>query len=155
MSGPTPPDQEPSDQPGARELEEYRGDRDELTDTGFSRAYSAPESEQYNSAPYLPADLDLYDYDSYQTTADGPADLPPPRWPWVVGVTAIVAAIALVASVSLLVTRTDTANLATPTTTTAAPPVQDEITTTVPPPPPPPPPTEEPPPPPPPETVTV
>ena len=106
MSGPTPPDHEPSDQPGARELEEYRGDRDELTDTGFSRAYSAPESEQYNSAPYLPADLELYDYDSYQTTADGPADLPPPRWPWVVGVTAIVAAIALVASVSLLVTRT-------------------------------------------------
>jgi hypothetical protein len=156
MSGPTPPDHEPSDQPGAQELEEYRGDRDELTDTGFSRAYSAPESEQYSSAPYLPAELDLYDYDSYQTVTDGPADLPPPRWPWVVGVTAIVAAIALVASVSLLVTRTDTANLATPTTT-SAPPVQDEITTTVPPPPPPPPPpTEEPPPPPPPpETVTV
>jgi hypothetical protein len=69
-----------------------------------------------------------------------------------------VAAIALVASVSLLVTRTDTANRATPTTTTVAPPVQDEITTPVPPPPPPPPPppTEEPPPPPPPpETVTV
>ena len=81
----------------------------------------------------------------------------PPRWPWVVGVAAIIAAIALVASVSVLVTRTDTDNLATPeTTTTTAPPVQDAITTTTPPPPPPPPPpTTEPPPPPPPETVTV
>ena len=70
---------------------------------------------------------------------------------------AIVAAIALVASVSVLVTRTDTDNLATPaTSTTTAPPVQDEITTTTPPPPPPPPPpTTEEPPPPPPETVTV
>jgi outer membrane biosynthesis protein TonB len=73
----------------------------------------------------------------------------------VVGVAAIVAAIALVASVSVLVTRTDTDNLATPaTTSTTAPPVQDEITTTTPPPPPPPPPTSEAPPPPP-ETVTV
>jgi outer membrane biosynthesis protein TonB len=72
-------------------------------------------------------------------------------------VAAIVAAIALVASVSVLVTRTDTDNLATPaTSTTTAPPVQDEITTTTPPPPPPPPPppTSEAPPPPP-ETVTV
>ena len=71
---------------------------------------------------------------------------------------AIVAAVALAASVSVLVTRTETDNLATPETTTSAPPpVQDEITTTPPPPPPPPPPptTEEPPPPPPPETVTV
>ena len=39
--------------------------------------------------------------------------------------------IALVVSVSVLVTRTDTDNLATPETTTSAPPpVQDEITTT-------------------------
>jgi len=155
MSGPTPPDHEPSDQPTARELEEFRGDRDELTDTGFSRAYSAPEAEQYNAAPYIPSDLELYDYDSYEAGAGLPGELPPPRWPWVVGVTAIIAAIALVASVSLLVTRSDTDNLATPATTTVAPPVQDEITTTVPPPPPPPPSTEEPPPPPPPETVTV
>jgi outer membrane biosynthesis protein TonB len=75
-----------------------------------------------------------------------------------VGVAAIIAAVALVVSVSVLVTRTDTDNLATPaTSTTTAPPVQDEITTTTPPPPPPPPPTttEAPPPPPPPETVTV
>jgi outer membrane biosynthesis protein TonB len=74
-------------------------------------------------------------------------------------VVAIVAAIALVASFSVLVTRTDTSNLATPETTSTTPPppppVQDEITTTTPPPPPPPP--EPPPPtePPPPETVTV
>lgn len=73
-------------------------------------------------------------------TATSPPETPvgncrPPRWPWVVGVTAIVAAIALVASVSLLVTRTDTENLTTPTTTTTiAPPVQDQITTTPPPP---------------------
>jgi hypothetical protein len=58
--------------------------------------------------------------------------------------------------VSVLVTRTDTNDLATPATTTSAPPpVQDEITTTTPPPPPPPPPSTEAPPPPPPETVTV
>lgn len=153
MSGPHPPEQDPvghSADPLHR-----RADADELTDTGFNRAYSAPESEQYTIAPYLPSDLELYDYDSYESTGDGGGDLPPPRWPWVVGVTAIVAAVALVASVSLLVTRTDTENLATPaTTTTVVPPVQDQIITTTPPPPPPPPPTEEPPPPPP-ETVTV
>ena len=71
---------------------------------------------------------------------------------------AIIAAISLVVSVSLLVMGTESDNLAKggPTsTTTSAPPVQDEITTTTPPPPPPPPPSEEPPPPPPPETVTV
>lgn len=159
MSGPNPPDQPTEDH------------RDELTDTGFSRAYSAPESEQYTIGPYVPADRGLYesgdyagyggyggaygdyeDYDSYGNTA-GPADLSPPKWPWVVGVTAIIAAIALVVSVSLLVTSNDTTNLAVPSTTTPpVPPVQDEITT--PPPPPPPPPTEAPPPPPP-ETVTV
>ena len=53
-----------------------------------------------------------------------------------VGVTAIIAAIALVVSVALLVTNHDTSTLATPApTTTSAPPVQDEITTTTPPPP--------------------
>ncbi|MBJ7400569.1 MAG: hypothetical protein JHC67_09920, partial [Mycolicibacterium sp.] len=130
MSGPNPPDREPGGQP----TEEYR---EELTDTGFSRAYSAPESEQYTITPYLPAELELYAYASYDP-AGTPADLSPPRWPWVVGVTAIIAAISLVVSVSLLVTRTDTTDLASPTTTAAAPPVQDEITTTAPPPPPPP-----------------
>src|SRR4029079_17974492 len=81
-----------------------------------------------------------------------------PRWPWVVGVVAIIAAISLVVSVSLLVMGTDSDNLHAQgaPTSTSAPPVQDEITTTTPPPPPPPPPSsEEPPPPPPPETVTV
>ena len=148
MSGPNPPHHDPA----AQELEEYRGDRDELTDTGFSRAYSAPESEQYTLAPYAPADLELFDYEGYDGyngyDAAPPAELPPPKWPWVVGVVAILAAIALVASVSLLVTGTDDDKLATPQTTTAGPPVQDEITTTVPPPPPPP--SEAPPPPPPP-----
>ncbi|MFN8072779.1 MAG: MmpS family transport accessory protein [Mycobacterium sp.] len=137
-------------------------DREELTDTGFSRAYSAPESEQYTIAPYLPADLETYDYDTHDrgygrgelVPVEAEAELPPPKWPWVVGITAIIAAIALVVSVSLLVTNTETKNVATPTTTTVKPPpVQDQITTT-PPPPPPPPPTEEPPPPPP-ETETV
>ena len=147
MSGPNPPE------PGGQPTEEFR---DELTDTGFQRAYSAPESEQYTIAPYIPADIELYDYDSYEQAGEAAVDLSPPKWPWVVGVTAIIAAISLVVSVSLLVTRTDTKDLASPATTTA-PPVQDEITTTVPPPPPPtseaPPP--EPPPPPETETVTV
>ncbi len=149
MSGPQPPENNPAGQ--WSDPLEYRGEAEELTDTGFNRAYSAPESEQYTIAPYMPNELELYDYDSYEAAGDSGSELPPPRWPWVVGVTAIIAAIALVASVSLLVTRTDTANLATPTTTTTVvPPVQDQIT----PPPPPPPPIEEPPPPPP-ETVTV
>ena len=173
MSGPNPPgpDSAGSDLPG-----QEPGDQDQPTqeaagaaepatsktgDTDFgSQAYSAPESEQFTSAPYVPADPALYDYDSYEAT-ELVDQAPPPRWPWVVGVAAIIAAIALVTSVAVLVTRTDTDDLAVPetTTTTSAPPVQDEITTTppppAPPPPPPPPPTEEPPPPPPPETVTV
>lgn len=145
MSGSNPPDGIPGDQP----LDLPVDDREELTDTGFSRAYSAPESEQYAIAPYLPAELDLFDYDSYDRGGAASEGLPPPKWPWVVGVTAIVAAIALVVSVSLLVTTTDTDNLATPVTSTVTPPpVQDEITAP-PPPPPPPPETAEPPPPPP------
>jgi len=155
MSGPNPPDHEPGGQPSDQPTEEYRGDS--AADSGVhSQAYSAPESEQYTSGPYVPAEPGLYDYDTYDSGPEAEQEAPPPRWPWVVGVTAIVAAIALVVSVSLLVTSTDTNKLATPSTTTVkAPPVQDEITTTVPPPPPPPPPTTEEPPPPPPETVTV
>ena len=82
---------------------------------------------------------------SYDTTELVDAGRPP-RWPWVVGVVAIIAAIALVVSVSLLVTApTPTISPPRRPTTTSAPPVQDEITTTTPPPPPPPPPsTEEP-----------
>ncbi|ETZ31214.1 hypothetical protein JF732_23230 [Mycobacterium intracellulare] len=115
----------------------------------YSRAYSAPESEHFTSGPYLPADLRLYDYEDYDESADED-ERSTARWPWVVGIAAIVAAIALVVSVSLLFARTDTTKLANPNTTTApsTPPMQDEITTTKPPPPSPPPPTTEPPPPP-------
>jgi outer membrane biosynthesis protein TonB len=99
----------------------------------------------------------LYDYDSYDEPSDPDDEHRAPRWPWVVGIAAIVAAIALVVSVSLLVTRTDTNKLANPgtTTTPSTPPMQDEITTTKPPPPPPPPPTTEAPPPTETQTVTV
>ncbi|MCV7281480.1 hypothetical protein H7J88_17745 [Mycolicibacterium flavescens] len=156
MSGPNPPDDEaslPGQDPGREAGGEPAPDSSD-TDL-YSRAYSAPESEQFTAGPYVPADSSLYDYETYEQPDVGePA--PPPKWPWVVGVVAIIAAVALVASVSVLVTRTDTDNLATPETSTTAvpPPIQDEITTTTPPPPPPPP-TTEPPPPPPPETVTV
>jgi hypothetical protein len=112
----------------------------------YSRAYSAPEVEHFTSGPYVPADPRLYDYDAYDRPADSGDEHGAPRWPWVIGVAAIVAAVALVVSVSLLVARTDTNKLANPGTTTATsspPPIQDEITTTTPPPPAPPPPTTE------------
>jgi hypothetical protein len=157
MSGPNPPE---SDSPTP---DEPTGEAPPPTGETeiHSQAYSAPESEQFTSGPYVPSEVALYEYDGYESTEL--ADQQPPRWPWVVGVVAIIAAIALVASVAVLVTRTDNTNLATPatSTTTPGPPVQDEITTSTttppepPPPPPPPPPTSEEPPPPPPETVTV
>jgi hypothetical protein len=162
MSGPNPPG---PDSEGSDSLDQEPGEptsqEDSVQDaTGeteiHSRAYSAPESEQFTAGPYVAADADLYDYDEYDKTELVDTGRPP-RWPWVVGIVAIIAAISLVVSVSLLVMGTDSDNLATggPTSsTTTAPPVQDEITTTTPPPPPPPPPSEEPPPPPP-ETVTV
>ena len=163
MSGPK--GEEPGDRPSPDEpTQDVSGAGDSAKDPGtgatdhYSQAYSAPESEQFVSAPYVAGDSSLYDYDNYEAAAEPVEAQEPPRWPWVVGVVAIVAAVALVVSVSVLVTRTETDTLATPETTTSAPPpVQDEITTTTPPPPPPPPPptTEEPPPPPPPETVTV
>jgi len=143
MSGPNPPGPDSEDQPAAPETGET-----EI----HSQAYSAPESEQFTSGPYVPPDPALYDYDAYDPATALVEPASAPRWPWVVGVMAIVAAIALVVSVSLLVTRTNTANTANPATTTTQPPVQDAITTTTPPPPPP---TSEAPPPPPPETVTV
>ncbi|WAC93598.1 MmpS family transport accessory protein [Mycobacterium sp. Aquia_213] len=142
-----------------RELEPFgdsgaipAADRTGETDA-YSRAYSAPESEHFLSGPYVPADLGLYDYESYDDSSDDDDDDDgTPRWPWVVGVAAIVAAIALVVSVSLLFARTDTNQLANPgTSTSSTAPVQDEITTTKPPPPPP---TTEPPPPPPTATET-
>jgi Mycobacterium membrane protein len=150
MSGPNPPGSDGSDLPGQEPGNQPTSDQSAAPETGetefYSQAYSAPESEQFTSGPYVPADASLYDYDSYEPATELVEQEKPPRWPWVVGVAAIVAAVALVASVSVLVTRTDT----------TAPPVQDEITTTTPPPPPPPPPTTtEAPPPPPPETVTV
>ncbi|HUE35382.1 MAG TPA: MmpS family transport accessory protein [Mycobacterium sp.] len=184
MSGPKTPGREPDEpQPaselshepdsgapgdGSRPLGEPAGgrfdDSAELAaadDTGqtdaYSRAYSAPESEHFTSGPYVPADVALYDYDTYDESSDHDDEHAAPRWPWVVGVAAIVAAIALVVSVSLLVTRTDTNKLANPgtTTTPSTPPIQDEITTTTPPPPPPPPTTQPPPPPTATETQTV
>ncbi|RFD24819.1 hypothetical protein MUBE_11780 [Mycobacterium uberis] len=101
----------------------------------YSQAYSAPEAEHFTSGPYLPADLRLYDYDDYdESSVDDESGAP--SWPWVVGVAAILAAISLVVSVSLLVTRTGTSKLATPVTSRSTPPVQDEITTTKPPSPP-------------------
>lgn len=160
MSG--PPGSEGAEFPFSQESgDQPTSDQSDAPETGetefYSQAYSAPESEQFTSGPYVPADSSLYDYDSYEPATELVDPERPPRWPWVVGVAAIVAAVALVVSVWTLVTRTDTNQLATPATTTSPPPpVQDEITTTTPPPaPPPPPPTTEAPPPPPPETVTV
>ena len=145
MSGPNSGDQPENDVPT----------QEVSADTGMSQAYSAPESEQFTSGPYVPADLALYDYDAYDAGSGYDDESAPPRWPWVVGVAAILAAVALVASVSLLVFPSLTGNEARPTTSTPAPPpVQDEITETTPPPPPPPT-SEAPPPPPPTETVTV
>lgn len=150
---PGPDDElEPFDD-GAEPAAEQTGQTD-----AYSRAYSAPESEHFISGPYLPADLRLYDYDAFDESDDTDDEHAAPRWPWVVGIAAIVAAIALVVSVSLLFARTDTTKLANPNTTTvpSMPPMQDEITTTKPPPPPPPPPpTTEPPPPTATETQTV
>jgi hypothetical protein len=137
MSGPNPPGpegpefggQEPGGQPApdqpTRSAAESAAPDTGKTDT-HSQAYSAPESEQFTSGPYVPADASLYDYDSYEPGTELVDQQTPPRWPWIVGVAAIIAAVALVASVSVLVTRTDTDNLATPaTSTTTAPPVQD------------------------------
>ncbi len=162
MSGPNPPGREPEEPDSAgdssAELEALSDTGDELAagaeggalqpldDSGhfdaayptgeseaYSRAYSAPESEQFISGPYLPADLSLYDYDNYDDASDADDEHGAPRWPWVVGVAAILAAIALVVSVSLLVTRTGSQRLANPaTTSSSAPPIQDEITTTQP-----------------------
>lgn len=174
MSGPNPPepesdefepDVEPSEDDD--ELDEDDSEFDEelieeevgaSNETGptdvhshvHSQAYSAPESEHFTSGPYVPVDLNLYDYDSYGEPTDQEG-ASAPRWPWVVGIAAIVAAIALVVSVSLLFARTDTNELAAPgTAPTSTSPMQDEIIVTTPPPPPPPPPatTEAPPPPP-------
>ncbi|ORW18913.1 hypothetical protein AWC18_15400 [Mycolicibacter nonchromogenicus] len=118
------------------------------TDTAYSQAYSAPESEQFLSGPYVPVDPRLYDFDNYDVPEEPEPGAKTPRWPWVVGVTVIIAAVSLVVSVALLFARTETRDVATPATTSSTvsvPPVQDEITrTSTTPPPPPPPPSEEP-----------
>ncbi|HVQ99326.1 MAG TPA: hypothetical protein VMS16_11065, partial [Mycobacterium sp.] len=161
MSGPNPPGADSEDlghgnepggerAPGLGSGDEIDSAADHAERTGetdfFSQAYSAPEAEQFSSGPYLPVNLDLYDYDNYETAAEE-GESEAPRWPWVVGVAAILAAIALVVSVSLLFARTDTNKLATPSTAApSSPPFQDEIIVTTPPPPPP---SSEPPPPPP------
>ena len=149
MSGPNPPGPEPfEDEPGEDAVPE--------PPTEDVQAYSAPESEQFTSGPYIPADPALYDYDAYSARAEYDEPTATPRWPWIVGVAAILAAVALVASVTLLVFPGLTSHEAAPaprTTPSPTPPVQDEITTTTPPPPPTT--TEVPPPPPSTETVTV
>lgn len=153
MSGPNPPGREP-DEPESEPVSDTGDERasgnhlppvagggdklpsDQTGETdAYSRAYSAPESEHVTGGPYVPADLRLYDYDDYEESSDLDDELAAPRWPWVVGVAAIIAAVALVVSVSLLVTRPHTSKLATGDTTSSAPPVQDEITTTKPAPP--------------------
>lgn len=153
MSGPNPPGHESfGEEPGGGEPVDGEHTQDVTTDTGFSQAYSAPESEQFTSGPYMPADPALYDYDAYEAAEHGEQP-PTPRWPWVVGIAAILAAVALVTSVSLLVYPSLTSHQAAPATTTPKPPPrQDEITKTAAPPPPT---SEVPPPPPPTETVTV
>jgi hypothetical protein len=133
-------DAEGEPEPFADGAEQAAANQTDETDV-YSRAYSAPESEHFTTGPYVPADLRLYDYDDFDESSDADGERSTARWPWVVGVAAIVAAIALVVSVSLLFARTDTTKLANPGTTTvpSTPPLQDEITTTKPPPPPPPP----------------
>ncbi|AWV47631.1 hypothetical protein JK2ML_0877 [Mycobacterium leprae Kyoto-2] len=154
MSGPNPPGRENEESDSGNELsgelDPHNGvesvdelvpvpDSDLVTASDhtsetevYSQAYSAPEAEHFTAVPYVPADLRLYDYDE-SSVYDEPGAAP--RWPWVVGVAAILAAISLVVSVSLLFTRTDTSKLSTPTTGRSTPPVQDEITTVKPPPP--------------------
>ncbi|MBW0018188.1 MAG: hypothetical protein JO236_11680 [Mycobacterium sp.] len=117
------------DESGEHAVADHTGETDI-----YSRAYSAPESEHFSSGPYVPADFRLYDYDAYDVSSDADDEHAAPRWPWVVGIVAIAAAVALVVSVSLLVAQTDTSKLANPGSTTAAAPQQDEITTTTPPP---------------------
>ena len=129
MSGPNSPEDEAGSGAGGEPSREIDDGIAASSEVSSSQAYSAPESEQFTSGPYVPADTDLYDYDSYDPAGQVVEEPRPPRWPWVVGVTAIIAAIALVVSVALLVTKHDTSTLATPApTTTSAPPVQDEIT---------------------------
>ena len=83
MSGPNPPGPESEElEPGVEashgdggfdggdsHFGAGAGEPDADNQTGqtdvYSRAYSAPESEHISSGPYVPANLDLYDYDTY------------------------------------------------------------------------------------------
>src|ERR1700757_3473472 len=135
MSGPNRPGPESFGDKAGGEPVADENTEDVTTDTGFSQAYSAPESEHFTSGPYVPADAALYDYDTYDPAAEyDAAPPPPPRCPWIAGVAAILAAVALVASVSLLVYPSLTSNQAAPTTTTPSAPVWNEITKPTPPP---------------------
>src|ERR1700710_723168 len=134
MSGPNPPGPESEElEPGVEasqgdggfdgadgDFGAGAGESDAEGRTGqtdvYSQAYSAPESEHISSGPYVPANLDLYDYDNFDDAAPPDQDEKTARWPWIVGIAAIVAAIALVVSVSLLFVRTDSNKLATPDT---------------------------------------
>ena len=90
MSGPNPPEPGASgsdlpDQPGKHSAPEEPTqvsgtDADGETEF-YSQAYSAPESEQFTSGPYVPADVALYDYDDYDPATELVDTAPPPRWP--------------------------------------------------------------------------
>ena len=96
MSGSKPPGWEPDApdpadpishqaEPGGEPVDELAPDGDDVEDgaepfddgaesaadqtDAYSRAYSAPESEHFTSAPYMPADLRLYDYEDYDCRA--------------------------------------------------------------------------------------
>src|SRR5258708_37541961 len=98
MSGPNPPgpeseELEPGVEPSRSGGEFDGGDRDFGAGAGesdaegqtdvYSRAYSAPESEHISSGPYVPANLDLYDYESYDDAAPHAAEASTARWPWI------------------------------------------------------------------------
>ncbi|MEQ0575926.1 hypothetical protein ABLN97_19600, partial [Mycobacterium tuberculosis] len=144
MSGPNPPGREP-DEPESEPVSDTGDERasgnhlppvagggdklpsDQTGETdAYSRAYSAPESEHVTGGPYVPADLRLYDYDDYEESSDLDDELAAPRWPWVVGVAAIIAAVAIVVSLSCPVTRQHTSKPATGHTPTHAPTLHDQ-----------------------------
>lgn len=138
MSGPNPPE---SDSPGSKSLgpDEPARDAPKTGETEiYSRAYSAPESEQFTSAPYVPPDVALYDYDSYDPNSEDDAtpgtstttSVPPVQ--------------------DEITTTTPPPPPPPPTSEEPPPPPPETITVTQEPPPPPPPPAVEAPPPPPP-----
>ncbi len=130
MSGPNPPERD-LDEPLDHSVDDSAGIPAPGETGAFSQAYSAPASELVTGL-YVPADPRLYDDGGYDRSPGPDAQRGAPRWPWVVGVAAIVAAIALVVSVSLLVARNDTTKLANPgTSTVSTPPPHDEMTTTM------------------------